>query len=144
MVTRPKPDDRLESGRRFRRVRRPLTGRALILGAVLVLLVVLLAAPLHRFLTARSALAQSVAQRDDGQRQLKQLQQLDQQLNDPAYIEAQARTRLQYAMPGDTVYQVVEPGQQSEHRQQHHQEHQHDHDRRRHLERAALGQHRVG
>jgi cell division protein FtsB len=99
--------------RRIRRVRRPLTGRALILGAVLVLLVVLLAAPLHRFLTARSALAQSVSQRDDGQRELKQLQQLDQQFSDPAYIEAQARTRLQYAMPGDTVYQVVEPGQQS-------------------------------
>ena len=43
----------------------PITGRALILGAVLVLLVVLLAAPLHRFLAARSALAQSVR----GQRQ---------------------------------------------------------------------------
>jgi cell division protein FtsB len=96
-----------------RRARRPITGRALILGAVLVLLVVLLAAPLHRFLTARSALAQSVSARDNGQRDLKQLQQLNAQLSDPAYIEAQARSRLQYAMPGDTVYQVVEPGQQS-------------------------------
>jgi cell division protein FtsB len=96
-----------------RRVRRPITGRALILGAVLVLLVVLLAAPLHRFLTARSALAQSVSARDNGQRDLKQLQQLNAELSDPAYIESQARSRLQYAMPGDTVYQIVEPGQQS-------------------------------
>jgi cell division protein FtsB len=96
-----------------RRRRRPVTGRALILGAVLVLLVVLLAAPLHRFLSARSAVAASVSQRDDGQRQLKALQQLDHQLSDPAYIEAQARVRLQYALPGDTVYQVVQPGQTS-------------------------------
>jgi Septum formation initiator len=35
------------------------------------------------------------------------------QLSDPAYIEAQARIRLQYALPGDTVYQVVQPGTKS-------------------------------
>jgi cell division protein FtsB len=95
------------------RVRRPFTGRALVLGAVVVLLVVLLAAPLHHYLAARSALQQSIAQRDSGQRQLQQLQQLDKQLSDPAYIEAQARIRLQYALPGDTVYQVVQPGTKS-------------------------------
>jgi cell division protein FtsB len=93
--------------------RRPLTGRALILGAVIVLLVVILAAPLHRFLAARSAVSQSVAARDSGQRDLKALQQLDHQLSDPAYIEDQARTRLQYAMPGDTVYEIVDQGQKS-------------------------------
>ncbi len=95
------------------RARRPLTGRALILGAVLVLLVVLLAAPMHRFLAARSAVAQSVASRDAAREQLAQLQQLENQLSDPAYIQAQARLRLQYAMPGDTVYQVISPGKQS-------------------------------
>jgi cell division protein FtsB len=92
------------------RTRRPFTGRALILGAVMVLLVVILAAPLHRYLAARSALQQSITQRDSGQKQLQQLQQLDEQLSNPAYIEQQARIRLQYAMPGDTVYQVVQPG----------------------------------
>jgi cell division protein FtsB len=95
------------------RGRRPLTGRALILGAVIVLLVVILAAPLHRFLAARSAVSQSVAARDSGQRDLKALQLLNKQLSDPAYIEAQARSRLQYAMPGDTVYQIVDQGQKS-------------------------------
>jgi cell division protein FtsB len=94
-------------------MRRPVTGRALILGAVVVLLVVLLAAPLHRYLAARSAVNQSVAARDAGQKDLAQLQQLNKQLSDPAYIAAQARARLQYAMPGDTVYQVVQPGQRS-------------------------------
>ena len=32
---------------------------------------------------------------------------------DPGYIQPQARSRLQFAMPGDTVYVVVHPGQQS-------------------------------
>jgi cell division protein FtsB len=96
-----------------RRLRRPVTGRALVLGAVVVLLVVILAAPLHRFLAARSAVTQSEAQRNAGQKDLKALQALDKQLSDPAYIADQARSRLQYAMPGDTVYQVVQPGQQS-------------------------------
>jgi cell division protein FtsB len=95
------------------RARRPITGRALILGAVIVVLVVILAAPLHRFLAARSAVSQSVAARDSGQRDLKALQQLNHQLSDPAYIEDQARSRLQYAMPGDTVYQIVDQGQKS-------------------------------
>jgi cell division protein FtsB len=98
---------------RPRRRRRPVTGRALILGAVVVLLVVILAAPLHRFLAARSAVAQSELQKRDGEKQLGQLQDLEQKLNDPAYIADQARVRLQYALPGDTVYQVVQPGAQS-------------------------------
>ena len=28
---------------------------------------------------------------------------------DPLYVERQARARLQYARPGDTVYEVVNP-----------------------------------
>jgi hypothetical protein len=80
---------------------------------VIVLLVVLLAAPLHRFLAARSSVAQSAAAAQAGQSQLKALQQLNKELSDPAYIEAQARLRLQYAMPGDTIYHVVQQGRQS-------------------------------
>jgi hypothetical protein len=76
-------------------------------------LVVLLAAPLHHYVTAHSALQQTIAQRDAGERQLQQLQQLDKELTTPSYIEQQARIRLQYAMPGDTVFQVVAPGAKS-------------------------------
>ena len=36
--------------------------------------------------------------------------------DDPAYIQQQARTRLQYAMPGDTVYVVVRSGPAARHR----------------------------
>ncbi len=92
------------------RARRPITGRALVLGAVIVALVVLLAPPLHRYLTARSNLSQSLQQQRSDQRELKQLQAQDKQLSDPAYIATLARERLQYALPGETVYTIVRPG----------------------------------
>jgi len=82
-----------------------------VLGAVVVFLVVLLAAPLHRYLSARSSAAQAQEQARKTQQQLDQLRQLDKQQNDPAYIEQQARQRLQYAMPGETTYIVVSAGQ---------------------------------
>ena len=92
------------------RARRPITGRALVLGAVIVALVVLLAAPLHRYVTARSSLHQAEQQRVSDQQKVKSLQQQDKQLDDPAYIASLARMRLQYALPGETVYTVVRPG----------------------------------
>jgi cell division protein FtsB len=93
--------------------RRGITGRALVLGAVLILLTVVLAPPLHRFLAARGALQQAAQQRSADQRQLAQLRQQLARWNDPAYIEQQARDRLQYAMPGDTVYVVIRPGEKT-------------------------------
>ena len=93
--------------------RRGVTGRALVLGAVLILLVVVLAAPLHRYLSSRSALEQAEQQRRHSQGQLTELRQQLKQWDDPAFVEQQARSRLQYAMPGDTIYLVVRPGQKS-------------------------------
>jgi cell division protein FtsB len=92
--------------------RRPVTGRALVLGAVIVALVVLLAAPLHRYISARSNLQNAQQQGVDDQRTITELQQQNTQLDDPNYIAEQARTRLQYALPGETVYNVIRPGQQ--------------------------------
>ena len=98
---------------RRRGKRRGLTGRALVLGAVLILLTVVLAPPLHRYLAARSAVQQAEQQRHDDQKQLAELKAQLKQWDNPAYIEEQARSRLQYAMPGDTVYVVVRPGEQT-------------------------------
>lgn len=95
------------------RPRRGLTGRALVLGAVLTLLAVVLAPPLHRYLGARGALQQAEQQRGEAQQQLAQLKHQLAQWDNPAYIEQQARDRLQYAMPGDTVYVVIRPGEQT-------------------------------
>jgi cell division protein FtsB len=91
-----------------------LTGRALVLGGVVVLLVVLLAAPIHRYLGSRSDVNRAAQQLRDDQRQLAQLRHQQALWSDPGYIQQQARARLQYAMPGDTVYVVVHKGQTSD------------------------------
>ena len=90
--------------------RRGLTGRALALGVVLLILVLMLAAPVQRYLAHREAIAAAQQLKQDTQARVDELTKLSEQLKDPAYIEQQARTRLQYVLPGDTVYQVVPEG----------------------------------
>ena len=97
-----------------RRPRQAITGRALVLGTLVVLLLVLLASPLNRYFGSRSDVAHAAQQLRDDQADLARLQQLQQKWSDPAYIQQQARARLQYAMPGDIVYVVVRPGQKSD------------------------------
>lgn len=91
-----------------------LTGRALALGSVVLLLVVLLAAPVNRYLTSRHDISRAEQQLRDDRQQLTELTKQQQQWGDPGYIQQQARVRLQYAMPGDTVYVVVDKGQRSD------------------------------
>jgi cell division protein FtsB len=83
-----------------------------MLGAVVAFLAILLAAPVHRYLESRSAVQQEAQQLAASEAQLTQLQRERAQWQDPSYVEQQARERLQYAMPGDTVYELVTPGQQ--------------------------------
>ena len=97
-----------------RRARPVLTGRALLLGGVLVLLVVLLASPVHRYLGSRSEIATSSTQLHQDQQRLRQLQQQKDRWGDPGFVQQQARQRLQFAMPGDVVYVVVDKGQRSD------------------------------
>ena len=91
-----------------------LTGRALVLGAVVLLLVVLLAAPVNRYLTSRRDISRAAQQLREHRTQLEELTKQKQRWGDPGYIQQQARARLQYAMPGDTVYVVVDKGQSSD------------------------------
>jgi cell division protein FtsB len=97
-----------------RRPRRAVTGRAIVLGTLVVLLIVLLASPLNRYFASRSALDNASQQYQQDQQKLGELKKQIALWSDPGYIERQARTRLQYAMPGDTVYVVVDRGQQNE------------------------------
>lgn len=97
-----------------RPVRRAVTGRALVLGTLVVLLIVLLAAPLNRYFGSRSDLSHAAQQLTDDQKQLAELKQQYAQWSDPGFIQQQARKRLQYAMPGDTVYVVVDHGEKSQ------------------------------
>lgn len=91
-----------------------LTGRALVLGAVLLLLVVLLASPINRYLGSRADVNHAATKLRDDQRALTDLQRQKTRWGDPGYIQQQARARLEYAMPGDTVYVVVNKGQTSD------------------------------
>jgi cell division protein FtsB len=91
-----------------------LTGRALALGGIVILLVVLLASPVQRYLTSRSDLSTAAQQLQDDRRQLAELNRQKALWSDPGFIQQQARKRLQYAMTGDTVYVVVDKGQKSD------------------------------
>lgn len=93
--------------------RRGLTGRALALGVVLLVLVLMLAAPVQRYLAHREAIAAARQLEASTQARVDELTKLSELWKDPAYIEQQARTRLQYVLPGDTVYQVVPEGSAS-------------------------------
>ena len=99
---------------RPRRPRRAVTGRAIVLGTVVIVLLVLLASPLSRYFNSRSDLAQARQQLQSDQEQMQHLTQLKAQWSDPGYVQQQARARLQYAMPGDTVYVVVDKGARSD------------------------------
>jgi cell division protein FtsB len=96
-----------------RRVRHAVTGRALVLGATVVVLLVLLASPLHRYFASRGDVSHASQQLRSDQQELTGLQAQEQLWSDPGYVQQQARQRLLYAMPGDTVYVVVRPGQKS-------------------------------
>lgn len=99
---------------RARRTRPALTGRALGLGALVVLLVLVLASPVHRYLASRSDVNSAAQKLQDDRAKLADLGKQKAQYGDPGYIQRQARKRLQYAMPGDTVYVVVDKGARTE------------------------------
>ena len=86
-----------------------LTGRALVLGAVAVLTALVLASPTQRFLQQRQAVAQAEQRRTELADRVGTLERQRARWDDPAYVELQARARLQLARPGDTVYVVVDP-----------------------------------
>jgi cell division protein FtsB len=89
--------------------RRPLfTGRAVLLGALVLILALTLAGPIRQFLAGRAELVQLAAEGDQLDRRVEELaDQLERQA-DPAYAERQARERLTYVLPGDRLIMVVD------------------------------------
>lgn len=102
---------RATAGAQARLIRRPpagLTGRAVLLGIVVCALVLSLAYPIKEYLGQRSEIAALEQTRRETQDRVEALQFRQEQLQDPAYVEQQARQRLHYAMPGDRVFVVVD------------------------------------
>jgi len=87
--------------------RSPLTGRAAVLALVVAALVLSSVVPLRAFFTQRADLAQLRAQTTQQEARVAALEATKQKWTDPAYVEAQARSRLHFVMPGEIGYVVL-------------------------------------
>jgi cell division protein FtsB len=86
------------------------SGRAVLLGVLVLLLALTLAGPVRQYVAGRQELAELAAQREELSQRAADLQaQLDRQA-DPAYIAQQARERLTYVLPGDRLVVVGDAG----------------------------------
>ena len=95
------------------RVRRPATGRPVLsarAGAalgVLVILVAILAIPFKEWITQRARISDLESQLAWHTQRTGELETALARWDDPAYVEAQARTRLHYVRPGEVGYVVL-------------------------------------
>ncbi|MEO7349771.1 MAG: septum formation initiator family protein [Terrimesophilobacter sp.] len=78
---------------------------------VLVLTVVVLAPSLRIFVQQQQQIAQLRAQLQAQKDGVKDLEGERARWDDPSYIEAQARERLNYVYPGETSFLVIDDGQ---------------------------------
>ncbi|MGY1814245.1 septum formation initiator family protein [Blastococcus sp. SYSU D00820] len=89
--------------------RRPLfTGRAVLLGGLVLLLALTLAGPVRQYLAGRAELARLVAEGTELDAELAARQAELEAQADPAYVGRQARERLLLVQPGDRVVVVVD------------------------------------
>lgn len=83
-----------------------LARRVAVLGAVFIAVALVLAFPFQSYLRAQQELRAQRASEAQMQTQLAALTDRKAALEDPDYVKAQARRRLQLVQPGDTVYVV--------------------------------------
>lgn len=95
--------------RRGRRMARPNVGTVIMLVAVL-LGVAVLAPSLQQFVSQRQRIAELNAHIATVDAEIAELQAEQSRWNDPAYIQAQARGRLLFVVPGETSYLVTDSG----------------------------------
>ena len=90
------------------RRRSNLTGRAAVLALVVCLLAISLAYPLREYLAQRGDIAGYRDKVNEQEARVAELRRQHARWSDQAYVEAQARERLHYVMPGETSYVVLE------------------------------------
>ena len=81
-----------------------------MLGLVVCALVVSAALPLREYLSQRGEISRAVAAQQAQQGRVNVLEQQLARWRDPAYVRAQARSRLHYVLPGETAYVLLTPG----------------------------------
>ena len=86
-----------------------LTGRAALLFLVLTALALTLAWPARQYVDQRRQIASLRSQTQVTKDRVALLQQQVQQWSDPQYVEAQARQRLHFRLPGEQAYVVLRP-----------------------------------
>lgn len=94
------------SGRWFRSIR--LSGFTVMVLGLLVLAIVVLAPSLRTLVEQQQQIAAMREQIRQQQEQVDELGEQEARWDDPAYIEAQARERLDYVMPGEYPYSVYD------------------------------------
>ena len=89
--------------------RRPLfTGRAVLLGALVLLLALTLAGPYRQYLAGQQELAELTAEGQALDQRADDLEAELERQGDPEWTQRQARERLTYVLPGDRLLRVVD------------------------------------
>ncbi len=89
------------------RVRPRLTSRAAVLAVVMCAIALSLAYPVREYIAQHRQIDQLEAQHKMAEAQVRRLEADQQRLSDPAYIEDQARARLNMCMPAETCYVII-------------------------------------
>ena len=106
---RPARPPRGVASRDQRAAPRRLTGRAAVLALSLSHARARYAYPLREYLASAARSRSCARSRSQQRRRVAGCRRSRRRWDDPAYVEAQARERLHFVMPGETSYVVLEP-----------------------------------
>ena len=99
------------SGRRVKRAKAPqprrLTGRAAVVGMVLLGLVLAYAYPVRIYLGQQAEIAALEQQQEDQRRRIAGLTAERRKWDDDEFVKARARKELHYVLPGETPFVVL-------------------------------------
>ncbi|MQA93405.1 MAG: septum formation initiator family protein [Streptosporangiales bacterium] len=107
-AARGRKEREAEPGPSFRRP--ALTSRAAILAIVVCAIALSLAYPLREYIAQRRQIAALQAEEDQLRKRVEKLERRKRELQDPKYIEREARRRLHYCYPGEKCYVIVDGG----------------------------------
>jgi cell division protein FtsB len=88
---------------------RRLTGRAMILGFVLLVLLLAYAYPVRVYLAQQAEIAALEGSQAGQREKIEQLNQQVAKWNDDEYVKSQARMRLNMVLPGEKPLVVIDP-----------------------------------
>jgi len=94
---------------RAARLARGLSVRAVVFGLVVLIAFALLFPSVRAYLAQRAELDRMAADLAAAEQTEEELRGELERWDDPAYVQAQARDRLLFVMPGETAYRVIDP-----------------------------------